>query len=105
MENSIIKEKYTRSPFDSESCFKIIFPEGDQCLERFEQLPVMNDKVKIHTVKDGDTIQGIAYHYYNDPGAWDRIALANDIYNPLDDKEFYIGLNLIIPDINNIIYF
>lgn len=98
-------EKYPRSPFDSESAYKVTYPEGDQSIERFDQLPIVNNNMKVHMVKDGETIQGISFHYYKDPGAWDRIALANDILNPYDELEFYPGLNLIIPDLNNIIYF
>lgn len=61
-------EKYPRSPFDSESAYKVTYPEGDQSIERFDQLPIVNNNIKVHMVKDGETIQGISFHYYKDPG-------------------------------------
>ena len=39
-------EKYPRSPFDSESAYKVTYPEGDQSIERFDQLPIVNNNIK-----------------------------------------------------------
>lgn len=98
-------EKYTISPFDSQSTFQVIYPEGDTSLERFNQLSILSQPVRSHRVLQGDTLSGISFHYYGDPGYWDRIAETNEIMNPLDDEELYEGLVLIIPDINNIRYY
>lgn len=51
----------------------------------------------IHTVLDGQTLQNIAYQYYNDSGLWYIIALANNIQNPFSD-ELHVGQQLMIPN-------
>ena len=51
----------------------------------------------IHTVLDGQTLQNIAYQYYNDSGLWYIIALANNIQNPFSD-ELHAGQQLMIPN-------
>jgi hypothetical protein len=38
----------------------------------------------VHTVKDGDSLQSIAYQTYGDATIWRAIAEANDIENPLN---------------------
>lgn len=37
----------------------------------------------VHVVRDGDTLQSIAYKRYGDPARWRRVAEANGIDNPL----------------------
>jgi LysM repeat protein len=37
----------------------------------------------VHVVKDGDSLQSIAYRTYGDPNRWRMIAESNDIENPL----------------------
>jgi nucleoid-associated protein YgaU len=37
----------------------------------------------VHMVKDGDSLQSIAYQAYGDATAWRSIAEANDIENPM----------------------
>ncbi len=37
----------------------------------------------VHVVRDGDTLQSIAYKAYDDPGRWRTIAEANGVDNPL----------------------
>jgi len=58
-------------------------------------IPLLSsDKVKHHTVIEGDTIQSIAAKEYEDPKKWRAIAEANDIDDPLGIKP---GTELIIP--------
>lgn len=37
----------------------------------------------VHVVKDGDSLQSIAYNIYGDPNRWRLIAETNDIENPM----------------------
>ena len=48
-----------------------------------------------HTVKDGETLQNIAFRYYGDSGKWYIIAEANKILNPF--KELEMGNLIRIP--------
>lgn len=48
-----------------------------------------------HTVKDGETLQNIAFRYYGDSGKWYIIAEANKILNPF--KELEMGTLIRIP--------
>lgn len=41
------------------------------------------DHTKVHTVKQGETLDSIAFREYDDPVHWKLIAEANDIDNPL----------------------
>ena len=47
-----------------------------------------------HTVRDGDTLQSIAYTRYGDPTAWRTIAEANRIDDPMSLRR---GTRLSIP--------
>ena len=55
------------------------YPNGDISLER----PRLNYSQfsKIHTVKEGETIQNIAFQYYGDSGYWDYICDIKNIFN------------------------
>lgn len=39
--------------------------------------------LRSHVVRDGDSLQGIAFASYGDPTLWRRIAVANDIDDPM----------------------
>lgn len=41
-----------------------------------------NAEYGVHIVRDGDSLQSIAYKTYGDATAWRRIADANDVHNP-----------------------
>jgi nucleoid-associated protein YgaU len=61
---------------------------------------------KSHTVKQNETIWGIAYEEYrdkvNNPSRyWWIIADANDIFNPFDLTDL-VGKDIIIPSISNV---
>lgn len=79
------------SPYDNGYIIK--YPDGDQSLERNPFTYSGNSKV--HTVVEGETIQGIAFKYYGDSGYWGLIADANDILNPFED--LHAGLEIAIP--------
>jgi nucleoid-associated protein YgaU len=54
------------------------------------------DGLRVHRVRDGDTLAGIAYEAYGDSTRWRAIADANGIENPLRLKR---GAELTIPRI------
>ena len=69
---------------------------GDISLERVaKQAGFSTTYTAIHTVKEGETIQGIAYQYYGDSGRWVDIADYNSIYFPFRDLK--TGMKLFIP--------
>lgn len=82
--------------------FTIVFDNGEQLLER-PLIPYESKQPDLyHTVKQGDTITGIAWKYYKDftndsTKYWKYIADVNNIQNPLDLTE-YLGKNLLIPN-------
>jgi len=82
-----------------EDSILIEYEEGDNSLERIEFSYVKNINDKNHIIKDGDTLDYLAYKYYKDDKLWYIIADTNNIYNPF---ELSIGDELIIPYINNI---
>ncbi|MEW6582085.1 MAG: LysM peptidoglycan-binding domain-containing protein [Actinomycetota bacterium] len=51
-----------------------------------------------HVVRDGDTLQGIAYASYGDPTLWRRIAVANGVDDPMKLRR---GTILSIPTLND----
>ena len=85
----------------------VVDGQGELILERapFTYVPSVNDET--HVVVEGDRLDLIAYRYYKeliveaDKYYW-LIADANDILNPLDLSS-YIGREIVIPDILNII--
>lgn len=54
------------------------------------------DFSKVHVVKRGETLSGIAGDFYADPGSWRPIAIANDIDDP---REIETGQPLRIPSL------
>jgi hypothetical protein len=42
-----------------------------------------DDRLHTHVVRDGDSLQSIAFTYYGDPTRWPRIAEENDIDDPV----------------------
>jgi len=70
--------------------------DGDIWVERaINTGSTSNGNLRYHTVKEGETIQSIAFQYYGDSGRWADIADVNPIMNPFED--LYAGLQLIIP--------
>ena len=84
-----------KSPYDS--VVIVEYPDDSISLESTKETVITTDDDLIYTVKDGDTLQGIANVYYKDSGLWHIIALANDIQNQFDENEFYPGQILKIP--------
>ena len=84
-----------KSPYDSSVIVE--YQDDSISLESTKETVVTTDDDLTYTVKDGDTLQGIANVYYKDSGLWHIIALANDIQNPFDENEFYPGQILKIP--------
>jgi hypothetical protein len=54
------------------------------------------DYTKTHDVVQGETLSGIAFKHYKDPGMWRPIAVANGIDNP---RSLAPGLALTIPSL------
>jgi LysM repeat protein len=54
------------------------------------------DYSKVHTVMQGETLSGIATHYYENPQLWRPIAIANEIDNP---RAIASGQTLRIPSL------
>lgn len=73
----------------------ILFDNRDVVLERQIQKKVSN--TLIHTVKEGETIQSIAFQYYGDSGYWVHICDVNNIFNPFVELEE--GMEIYIPSI------
>ena len=84
-----------KSPYDS--AVIVEYQDNSISLESTKETVVTTEDDLTYTVKDGDTLQGIANVYYKDSGLWHIIALANDIQNPFDETEFYPGQILKIP--------
>lgn len=84
-----------KSPYDSSVV--VDYGDGSISLEPIRESVTITDEDLNYTVKEGDTLQGIAHTYYGDSGLWYIIAIANDIQNPLDIKQFYPGQLLRIP--------
>ena len=84
-----------KSPYDL--AVVVEYSDGSISLETIkEEVATTADDLN-YTVKDGDTLQGIAHVYYKDSGLWYIIALANNIQNPFDINQFYPGQLLRIP--------
>jgi len=52
------------------------------------------DWTKMHTVRQGETLSGIAGQYYSDPALWRPLAVSNGIDNP---RALFAGQQLIVP--------
>lgn len=68
---------------------------GDYSLEAKPPIVPESPNDIQHTVKDGETLQNIAFRYYGDSGKWYIIAEANKILNPF--KELEMGTLIRIP--------
>ena len=79
------------------------YEDGSQELERNAYNYAISGLEKIHTVSEGETLEGIAYQYYrkmvNNPGRYVvLLAEVNQIDNPLNLSDL-TGTQLIIPDV------
>lgn len=81
-----------RSPFSE--AVVINYGNGEIALEA-DTSDIVSSNIKNHYVKDGETLQSIAYQYYKDSGYWDRIVIFNKILNPF--SEIRPGMTLKIP--------
>ena len=81
------------SPYNN--AYALNYGDGDYSLETTGvSVPSSSNDIQ-HTVKDGETLQNIAYRYYGDSGKWYIIAEANKILNPF--KELEMGTLIRIP--------
>ena len=73
------------SPYNNAYALK--YNDGDYSLEaKPPVVPESSNDIQ-HTVKDGETLQNIAFRYYGDSGKWYIIAEANKILNPFKGLE------------------
>lgn len=77
------------------NAYALNYGDGDYSLEApIPSVPSSSNDIQ-HTVKDGETLQNIAFRYYGDSGKWYIIAEANGILNPF--KELESGILIRIP--------
>ena len=81
------------SPYNNAYALK--YNDGDYSLEAKPPIVPESPNDIQHTVKDGETLQNIAFRYYGDSGKWYNIAEANKIQNPF--KELEMGTLIRIP--------
>ena len=81
------------SPYNNADALK--YNDGDYSLEAKPPIVPESPNDIQHTVKDGETLQNIAFRYYGDSGKWYIIAEANKILNPF--KELEMGNLIRIP--------
>ena len=81
------------SPYNNAYALK--YNDGDYSLEAKPPIVPESPNYFQHTVKDGETLQNIAFRYYGDSGKWYIIAEANKILNPF--KELEMGTLIRIP--------
>ena len=81
------------SPYNNAYALK--YNDGDYSLEAKPPIVPESPNDIQHTVKDGETLQNIAFRYYGDSGKWYIIAEANKILNPF--KELERGTQIRIP--------
>lgn len=81
------------SPYNNAYALK--YNDGDYSLEAKSPIVPESPNDIQHTVKDGETLQNIAFRYYGDSGKWYIIAEANKILNPF--KELEMGNLIRIP--------
>lgn len=81
------------SPYNNAYALK--YNDGDYSLEAKPLVVPESPNDIQHTVKDGETLQNIAFRYYGDSGKWYIIAEANKILNPF--KELEMGTLIRIP--------
>lgn len=73
------------SPYNNAYALK--YNDGDYSLEAKPPIVPESPNDIQHTVKDGETLQNIAFRYYGDSGKWYIIAEANKILNPFKELE------------------
>lgn len=76
----------------------ITYYQGDYSLEPTFPTEVFNYPYDFYTVKEGDTLQNIAFKFYGNSGYWYYIMERNEIVNPF--KEIVPGLILKIPKLD-----
>lgn len=81
------------SPYNNAYALK--YNDGDYSLEAKPPVVPESPNDIQHTVKDGETLQNIAFRYYGDSGKWYIIAEANKILNLF--KELEMGTLIRIP--------
>ena len=81
------------SPYNNAYALK--YNDGEYSLEAKPPIVPESPNDIQHTVKDGETLQNIAFRYYGDSGKWYIIAEANKILNPF--KELEMGNLIRIP--------
>ena len=81
------------SPYNNAYALK--YNDGDYSLEAKPPIVPESPNDIQHTVKDGETLQNIAFRYYGDSGKWYIIAEANKTLNPF--KELEMGNLIRIP--------
>lgn len=89
-------DNFVDSPFLD--YIQVSIPEDNLTLK--EYAPINWDETldyKLHTLMEGETLQGLAAFYYGDSGKWYYIADLNKILNPFD--ELKSGMILKIPNI------
>lgn len=97
--------------FDSNNLYRtgqvILFTDGEAVLTRDVLSIEATEEDKYHPVVHLDTLDKLAYKYYSGTVEdaskfWWVIADANNIENPLDISA-YVGINLLIPNIINVL--
>ena len=73
------------SPYDK--AYIVKYDDGDVSLEVDPVTITRSTSDVLHPIKDGETLQNIAYRYYGDSGLWYVIAQANGILNPFAELE------------------
>lgn len=85
------------SPYDNSILLSL--PSGEVITSPYNQSDLNNQasaNIKdTHIVKEGETLQSIAYQYYGDSGHWHRLVAFNHIINPFDLKPY---TKLFIPE-------
>jgi nucleoid-associated protein YgaU len=71
------------SPYDSAYVLK--YRDGEYSLETDPPLVPHTSKDKQHTIKEGETLQNLAFAAYGDSGKWYLIAEANQIIDPFTE--------------------
>ena len=75
------------SPYNNAYALK--YNDGDYSLEAKPPIVPESPNDIQHTVKDGETLQNIAFRDYGDSGKWYLIAEANNILNSFQELEPY----------------
>lgn len=76
--------------------FILRYEDGNVSLETYPPQISQSNSDIFHTVKEGETLQNIAFRYYKDSGLWYVIAEANKILNPFE--ELIAGTLIRIPN-------